>query len=203
MTTRSTKKYVLPRNDSLSIATIGGGIIVSSNIIVDANNNLSCDAIISEQFDNGHFLWAHNLWSKRTERIIIFTRHEYERLGVFRIKIRSLVHKSVNFSTVPIWLHHTVALLKTLNQTRIKDNMTIRHWNAISTQSMWQFLLNIKRKFINLLAKYYCLSKFIYDFREILHIQSRKCPQYSEEKKYKCLKMKSFHTYFCLVKNWK
>ena len=47
---------------------------------------------------------------------IIFARHEYGRIEVFRIKMRSLVQKfcllkSVNFPTVPIWLHHTAAVL--------------------------------------------------------------------------------------------
>ena len=49
-----------------------------------------------------------------SEQITTFARHEYGRVRIFRIKIWSLVQKlyspskSVNFPTVPIWLHHTV-----------------------------------------------------------------------------------------------
>ena len=63
---------------------------------------------------NWHFSWAYNLWTTYLEdKIITFARHEYGRVGIFRIKMWSLVQsyslsKSVNFQTVPIWLYHTV-----------------------------------------------------------------------------------------------
>ena len=63
---------------------------------VDAGRNIHWDAIRSEQFENGHFWYAYNLWTSRetnSEQIITFARHEYGRVWVFRIKIRSLVQK--------------------------------------------------------------------------------------------------------------
>ena len=44
---------------------------------VDAGRNIHCDAIRSEQFENGNFWYG---------QIITFARHEYGRVGVFRIK---------------------------------------------------------------------------------------------------------------------
>ena len=81
---------------------------------------LHCDAIRSEQFQNLHFSLAYNLWPTRlykSKQIITFARHEYGRVGVFRIKISCSLSKSVNFQTVPIWLHHTACtwLLSPMN----------------------------------------------------------------------------------------
>ena len=51
--------------------------------------SVQCDAIRSEQFENGHFLWAYNLRTKRytsSEQIIIFARHKYGRVGYLELR---------------------------------------------------------------------------------------------------------------------
>ena len=56
-------------------------------------DSLQCEVIRSEQFENWHFSWAYNLWITRFEEKIPFARHDYGRVGVFNIRIRSLVKK--------------------------------------------------------------------------------------------------------------
>ena len=60
---------------------------------------------------------SHNLWRTRWDKSwkrISFTRHEYERVGVIRLKMIIFLQKlynlskNVNFQTVSIWSHHTV-----------------------------------------------------------------------------------------------
>ena len=56
---------------------------------------MHCDAIRSDQFENWQFSWAYEpqvLTSSK--QIKTSVRHEYGRVGVFRINIRSLVQKS-------------------------------------------------------------------------------------------------------------
>ena len=52
---------------------------------------LECDAIRSEQFENGHF-FKPKVYEPRvkasSEQTITFARHEYGMVGVFRIKMR-------------------------------------------------------------------------------------------------------------------
>ena len=55
---------------------------------------LQCDAITSELFENGIFFkpttYEPHVYTS-SEQTITFARHEYEQVGVFRIKMRSLV----------------------------------------------------------------------------------------------------------------
>ena len=54
--------------------------------------DIQCEVIRSEQFENGPFSYKQHVYTSSTQKIT-FARHEYGRVGVFRIKMRSLVQK--------------------------------------------------------------------------------------------------------------
>ena len=101
---------------SLSMSISGSAAMWASGFtcIRNIQQNIQCDAVRSEQFENWHFLWAYNWWTTSSEEITAFVRHEYERVGVFTIKMRPLVRKFIasrncdNSATISIWLHHNV-----------------------------------------------------------------------------------------------
>ena len=57
---------------------------------------VQCEAIRSEQFENGHFSKAYKLMNIMFKQVLskkTFARHEYGQVEVFRIKMRPLVQK--------------------------------------------------------------------------------------------------------------